>query len=120
MHFDRNPFHVLTCEGGKKALIISDLTLYNYSRFLSDGAAITAVKGLTYFRSIVHLLVLSRTGLCRSVAGPAAVCLEGGHGHGALHTPSIAFRHFPPKEFRIDSNDCGFICAGVNVVGGYK
>ena len=24
------------------------------------------------------------------------------------------------KEFRLDSNDCGFICAGVNFVGGYK
>ena len=24
------------------------------------------------------------------------------------------------KEFRVDSNDCGFICAGVNFVGGYK
>ena len=24
------------------------------------------------------------------------------------------------KEFCLDSNDCGFICAGVNVVGGYK
>ena len=22
--------------------------------------------------------------------------------------------------FRLDSNDCGFICAGVNFVGGYK
>ena len=24
------------------------------------------------------------------------------------------------KEFRRDSNDCGFICAGVNFAGGYK
>ena len=24
------------------------------------------------------------------------------------------------KEFRLDSNDCGFICAGVHFVGGYK
>ena len=24
------------------------------------------------------------------------------------------------SEFRLDSNDCGFICAGVNFVGGYK
>ena len=24
------------------------------------------------------------------------------------------------KEFRLDSNDCGFIFAGVNFVGGYK
>ena len=24
------------------------------------------------------------------------------------------------KEFRLDSNDCGFICAGVNFAGGYK
>ena len=48
------------------------------------------------------------------------MCLKGGYGHGAVHTPSIAFRHFPPKEFRIDSNDRGFICAGVNIVGGYK
>ena len=24
------------------------------------------------------------------------------------------------KEIRLDSNDCGFICAGVNFVGGYK
>ena len=24
------------------------------------------------------------------------------------------------EEFRLDSNDCGFICAGVNFVGGYK
>ena len=24
------------------------------------------------------------------------------------------------KKFRLDSNDCGFICAGVNFVGGYK
>ena len=24
------------------------------------------------------------------------------------------------KEFRLDSNDCGFICADVNFVGGYK
>ena len=24
------------------------------------------------------------------------------------------------REFRLDSNDCGFICAGVNFVGGYK
>ena len=24
------------------------------------------------------------------------------------------------KEFRLDSNDLGFICAGVNFVGGYK
>ena len=56
--------------------MISNLALYNYNRFLSDGAASLAVKGLTYFRSIVHLLVLSRTELCRSVAGPAAMCLK--------------------------------------------
>ena len=24
------------------------------------------------------------------------------------------------KEFRLDSNDCGFICAGVSFVGGYE
>ena len=24
------------------------------------------------------------------------------------------------KQSRLDSNDCGFICAGVNFVGGYK
>ena len=24
------------------------------------------------------------------------------------------------KEFRLDSNDCSFICAGVNFAGGYK
>ena len=24
------------------------------------------------------------------------------------------------KEFRLDSNDCGFICAGANLVGGYN
>ena len=24
------------------------------------------------------------------------------------------------KKFRLDSNDSGFICAGVNFVGGYK
>ena len=24
------------------------------------------------------------------------------------------------EEFRLDSNDCGFLCAGVNFVGGYK
>ena len=26
----------------------------------------------------------------------------------------------PVKEFRLDSNDCGFICACVNFFGGYK
>ena len=44
--------------------------------------------------------------------------------------PKLARKHetHPPqvknkggkKEFRLDSNDCGFICAGVNFVGGYK
>ena len=24
------------------------------------------------------------------------------------------------EEFRRDSNDCGFICAGINFVGAYK
>ena len=24
------------------------------------------------------------------------------------------------KKFRFDSNDCGFVCAGVNFVGDYK
>ena len=24
------------------------------------------------------------------------------------------------REFRLDPNDCGFICAGVTFVGGYK
>ena len=24
------------------------------------------------------------------------------------------------NEFRLDSNNCGFICVGVNFVGGYK
>ena len=27
---------------------------------------------------------------------------------------------YKKKEFHLDSNDCGFICAGVNFVGGYK
>ena len=31
------------------------------------------------------------------------------------HPPRIKI-----KEFRLESNDCGFICAGVNFVGGYK
>ena len=41
-------------------------------------------------------------------------------------TPKHARKHetHPPrvkqKEFRLDSNDCGFICAGVNFIGGYK
>ena len=40
--------------------------------------------------------------------------------------PKHARKHetHPPrlkkKEFRLDSNDCGFVCAGVNFVGGYK
>ena len=41
--------------------------------------------------------------------------------------PKHAHKHeaHPPwvkkeKEFRLDSNNCGFVCAGVNFVGGYK
>ena len=40
--------------------------------------------------------------------------------------PKHARKHetHPPRvkkdELRLDSNDCGFICAGVNFVGGYK
>ena len=32
------------------------------------------------------------------------------------HPPRVKKR----EEFRLDSNDCSFICAGVNFVGGYK
>ena len=32
-----------------------------------------------------------------------------------MHPPRVK-----KKEFHLDSNDCGFICAGVNVVDGYK
>ena len=31
-----------------------------------------------------------------------------------------SFRVKERVKFRLDSNDCGFICAGVNFVGGYK
>ena len=49
-------------------------------------------------------------------------------GHGFDLTPKHARKHemHPPwvkkreKKFCLDSNDCGFICAGVNFVGGYK
>ena len=34
------------------------------------------------------------------------------------HPPGVKKKK--KKEFRLDSNDCGFICAGVNFVGGYK
>ena len=38
--------------------------------------------------------------------------------------PKHARKHetHPPREkkFRLDSNDCGLICAGANFVGGYK
>ena len=33
-----------------------------------------------------------------------------------MHPPRVKKR----KRFRLESNDCGFICAGVNFVGGYK
>ena len=35
--------------------------------------------------------------------------------HETLHPPRVY-----EKEFRLESNDCGFIRAGVNFVGGYK
>ena len=34
------------------------------------------------------------------------------------HPPRVKKKE--EEEFRLDSNDCGFICAGVNFVGGYK
>jgi len=33
---------------------------------------------------------------------------------------NIKIKYKKTKEFRLDSNDSGFICAGVNFVGGYK
>ena len=49
----------------------------------------------------------------------------GYHHCGISLAPKHARKHemHPPqveKEFRLNSNDCGFICAGVNFVGGYK
>ena len=45
---------------------------------------------------------------------------------GTFLAPKHARKHemHPPRvkkeEFRLDSNDCGFTCAGLNFVGGYK
>ena len=36
------------------------------------------------------------------------------------HPPRKKKKKKKKEEFRLDSNDCGFICAGVNFVGGYK
>ena len=37
------------------------------------------------------------------------------------HPPRVKKkREKKKKEFRLDSNDSGFICAGANFVGGYK
>ena len=36
------------------------------------------------------------------------------------HPPRVKKKRRKKKEFRLGSNDCGFICAGVNFVGGYK
>ena len=35
-------------------------------------------------------------------------------------TPGKKRKKEEKKEFRLDSKDCGFICVGVNFVGGYK
>ena len=46
-HFDRNPFTCL-CEGGKKALMVSNLALLVLVVvFLNDGMASMAVRGLS-------------------------------------------------------------------------
>jgi len=37
-----------------------------------------------------------------------------------MHPLRVKKKKREKKEFRFDSNDCGFICAGVNFFDGYK
>ena len=46
---------------------------------------------------------------CRSNLSPKHACKH------ETHSPWVK-----KKKFHLDSNDCGFICAGINFVGGYK
>ena len=82
--------------------------LKGHSIFISAQLSSDAVSTL---RKVPVLIIMT---ILRSNLAP-----KHAHKH-ETHPPRVKKKKEKKKEFRLDSNDCGFICAGANFVDGYK